>query len=205
MEHNFKYADAYEKEVYQRYVDKCKVFYAGSTMVIFFTGIVLIITPLIMPDQILPIEAKYPFDVKHEPMKTIVFLHQTIVICQAFSNVCHCSLIGLFIWFTTARFEILSHQFRRVTGIYDIIAGIRQHIKLLSTNVAHAIYESLWYNKDATFQRSLLFILFRSQIPVVVSVSSMLPVLSLNYYASYVSTAFSYLMTLRVIFIQPKN
>ncbi|XP_050454841.1 odorant receptor 67a-like [Cataglyphis hispanica] len=270
MEYNFKNAKAHEKKIYQRYVDKCKVFYTGSTVAVFFTAVATIIAPLIIPDQILPVEAKYPFDVKREPMKTIVFLHQSIVIWQTFSNVCHCSVIGLFIWFTTARFEILAHQFRKVTDVYGIIANVRQHIKLLryaqeviiavrsailaiiiictcsivagglviaseselmdksqfiilciaafmevyacawpadylmdaSTNIAHAVYESPWYNKDATFQRSIALILFRSQISTAVSVSSMLPVLSLNYYASYVSTAFSYLMTLRVIFVE---
>lgn len=131
MEYYFKCAKAYEKEIYQRYIDKCKVFYASSTIAVFLTAIVQIVAPLIMPDQILPVEVKYPFDVEHEPMKTIIYLHQSIVFGQTFSTVCHSSLIGLFIWFTTARFDILSYQFRRVTSIYDIIVVIRQHIEII--------------------------------------------------------------------------
>lgn len=131
IEYHFKRAKEYEKEIYQRYIDKCKVFYGSSTVAVFFTSIVIIAAPLIMPDQILPVEAKYPFDVEHEPMKTIVYLHQSITLWQTFSNVCHCSLIGLFIWFTTARFEILSYQFRRVTSVYEIVVVVRQHIEVL--------------------------------------------------------------------------
>ncbi|XP_070511607.1 odorant receptor 49b-like [Cardiocondyla obscurior] len=71
-----------------------------------------------------------------------------------------------------------------------------------STNVARAIYESLWYNQNKSFKKNVYFILLRSQTPTTVSVSSILPALSLQYFASYVATAFSYLMTLRVVFVE---
>ncbi|XP_039304706.1 odorant receptor 49b-like [Solenopsis invicta] len=72
----------------------------------------------------------------------------------------------------------------------------------MSTSVAQGVYESLWYNQDKIFQKNLLFVSKRSQIPIVVSVSSILPVLSLEFYALYVSTAFSYLMTMRIVFVE---
>ncbi|XP_024873229.1 odorant receptor 49b-like [Temnothorax curvispinosus] len=268
MEHNFEYAKPYEEMLYQQYVDRCAMFYASSTAAVFLGAFIAGITPLIAANQIFPTDAKYPFDVEREPVKTIIFLHQFVAVWQCFSIVCHCSFVGLLIWFAAARFEILSQQFRTVTDIYGITVCVRQHVKLLryaqeviiafrsvilsiiivctwvivasgltivsqstltdkvqfmilciaglmevyacawpadhlivaSTNVAQAIYESLWYNQDKAFQKNLCFILLRSQTPTTISVS-FLPALSLQYYASYVSTVFSYLMTLRMIFV----
>ncbi|XP_071565724.1 uncharacterized protein [Temnothorax nylanderi] len=268
MEHNFECAKPYEEMLYQRYVDRCAMFYASSTAAVFLGACIAIIVPLIAANQIFPTDAKYPFDVEREPVKTIIFLHQFVAIWQCFSIVCLCSFVGLLIWFAAARFEILSQQFRTVTDIYGITVCVRQHVKLLryaqeviiafrsvilsiiiictwaivasgltivsqstltdkvqfmtlciaglmevyacawpadhlidtSTNVARAIYDSLWYNQDKAFQKNLCFILLRSQTPTTISVS-FLPALSLQYYASYVSTVFSYLMTLRMIFV----
>ncbi|XP_011053779.1 PREDICTED: odorant receptor 67c-like [Acromyrmex echinatior] len=60
------------------------------------------------------------------------------------------------------------------------------YLKDTSTNVAQAIYESLWYNHDKIFQKNLNFVLLRSQTPTTVSVS-ILPALSLQFYASNVT------------------
>ncbi|XP_019696382.1 odorant receptor 49b-like [Harpegnathos saltator] len=271
MEYNFECAQVHERDVYQRYTDKCVPFYAAFTFAVFLTAIVMsIVTPLVEADQAFPTEAKYPFDVEREPVKTFIFVHQFIAIWQCFSTVCLSSFIGFLIWFTAARFEILSQQFRAVNGTDEIIACVHRHIKLLryaqeviiafrsvilaliiictwtfiasgltivsqsttadkthfmilwitglievyacawpadhlmdaSTDVAQAVYDSVWYNQNVNFQKSIWFILLRSQVPTAVSVSSFIPAISLRYYASYVSTAFSYLMTLRIVFLE---
>ncbi|XP_011707076.1 PREDICTED: uncharacterized protein LOC105462254 [Wasmannia auropunctata] len=131
MEHNLECAEPYEKEIYQRYVDRCAMFYASSTLAVFLTACLTIITPLIATDQIFPTDAKYPFDVDREPMRTIIFLHQFVAIWQCFSMVCLGTFAALLMWFAAARFEILSQQFRMVTDIYGIIECIRQHVKIL--------------------------------------------------------------------------
>ncbi|XP_032686880.1 odorant receptor 49b-like [Odontomachus brunneus] len=270
MEHSFECAEAHEKDVYQRYVNKCMPFYAASTLSVFLTAVATAAMPLITVNQTFPTEARYPFDVEREPIRTIIYVHQFIIVWQCFSAVCLGSFVAILIWFTAARFDILSQQFRAVNGTREIIICIRQHIKLLryaqevivairsvmlsiiiictwaflasgltiigqstladktqfmilltaalmemyacawpadhlmdaSTDVAQAVYDSLWYNESVTFQRNIWFILLRSQTPVAISVSSFLPAISLNYYASFVSTAFSYLMTLRVVFLE---
>ncbi|EGI65843.1 Odorant receptor 49b [Acromyrmex echinatior] len=251
MEHNIKCAQSYEKKLYQRYVDRCAIFYVSLTAAVFLGASITATQPFIAANQIFPTDTKYPFDVEYEPVKTIIFLHQFIVIWQCFSIVCMGSFVGLLIWFAAARFEILSEQFRMVTDIYGITVCVRQHVKLLryaqeviiafrsvilsliiictwamvasgltivsrstltdkiqfmalcisalmevyactwpsdylkdtSTNVAQAIYESLWYNHDKIFQKNLNFVLLRSQTPTTVSVS-ILPALSLQFYAS---------------------
>ncbi|KAF3054648.1 Odorant receptor 309 [Nylanderia fulva] len=269
MEHYFKCAEKYEREVYQFYVDKCRIFYICSVVSVFCTIVGLGFGPIVTRDPI-PVDAKYPFNVTQEPMRTVIHVHQSVCLYQCFSSVCHSFLFGILIWFTTARFEIVSNQLRNANSLYDIIAGIREHIKLLryaeeiitairtsiliviiivtfsivtgglvivsnaalvdkaqfvilciaglfevyayawpadylmdaSTSVADAIYESEWFNQEHAFKTNVLYILFRSQTPLTIQVSSMIPVLSLNYFSSYTSTAFSYLMTLRVIFIE---
>lgn len=132
MEYNLEYAEEHERDVYQRYADKCVPFYAGSTFAVFLTAIsTSLVVPLITVDQTFPTEAKYPFDVECEPLRTLIFVHQFIAIWQCFSTVCLCSYVAILIWFTAARFEILSQQFRVVNGVHEIIACIQQHVKLL--------------------------------------------------------------------------
>ncbi|XP_028049691.1 uncharacterized protein LOC114255373 [Monomorium pharaonis] len=67
-----------------------------------------------------------------------------------------------------------------------------------SSGIASAVYESLWYNDDLTRTRKILIhIILRSQRPVTVSIPCALPNLSMNYYASYISTVFSYMAFVR--------
>ncbi|EZA56762.1 ObirOr5-H3 [Ooceraea biroi] len=68
-----------------------------------------------------------------------------------------------------------------------------------STDIAHAAYNSMWYNSKAEFQKNFLHTLLRSQQPIIINVPCILPTVSLNYYASYISTAFSYLTTFRIL------
>ncbi|XP_072743374.1 uncharacterized protein [Anoplolepis gracilipes] len=73
------------------------------------------------------------------------------------------------------------------------------HLLSASTNIAHAAYDSMWYNGKVDFQKNFVHTLLRGQQPIAINVPCMLPTVSLNYYASYVSTAFSYLTTFRII------
>lgn len=131
MEHNFESAEPYEKMLYQRYVDRYAKFYASFTAVVFVGASLTIIAPFVVADHIFPTDAKYPFDMEHEPVKTIIYLNQFVATWQIFSTVCLSIFIALLIWFTAARFEILSQQFRTVTDIHGISMCVRQHVKLL--------------------------------------------------------------------------
>ncbi|XP_070512360.1 odorant receptor 4-like [Cardiocondyla obscurior] len=74
----------------------------------------------------------------------------------------------------------------------------------MSTDIASAAYESLWYNdvNDLNTQKILVYVILRSQHPVTVSVPCALPNLSMKYYASYISTVFSYMAFVRIIMEQ---
>ncbi|EFN72610.1 Putative odorant receptor 67a, partial [Camponotus floridanus] len=58
------------------------------------------------------------------------------------------------------------------------------HLLSASTNIAHAAYDSIWYNGKVNFQKNFVHTLLRSQQPIAVNIPCMLPTVSLNYYAS---------------------
>ncbi|KAF3054647.1 Odorant receptor 294 [Nylanderia fulva] len=271
MEDHFIRAEGQEREIYQHYIDKNKVLYAISTGSVHVSAVLFWVQPFVnSEEQPFPLDALYPFNVYYQPMHTIIFLSQCIAIYQVAATVCHNCLFGLLVWFTIARFEILSNNFRNATNIRDIITCILEHLKLIrytqdviasmstailivmiicslsiivgglviigdaeiadkinfavmfiaglfqvymyvlpsdhlisaTTNIANAVYNSDWFNQELAFQSNVLYVLFRSQTPLTIQVSSMIPALSLNYFSSYVSSAFSYLMSLRVLFLE---
>ncbi|XP_025262026.1 odorant receptor 4-like isoform X2 [Camponotus floridanus] len=267
MENYIQQAKSEEKNVFQKYIDKCKLFYGLTISWIAITAIAIIFGPFLLP-QPFPIEVKYPFYVSQQPLKTIIYLHHAVNVYQSYVQVCSNVFVAVLLWFIAARFEILSHQFRKVRSFSEFKICIQLHQQLLryakevtkavryitlstigfstvavvfsgltflsrqpltikaqfltvgasslievfvcawpadyvlstSNNVGYAAYESLWYKKEVSLQKDLIYVKSRCQQPVSVTVPCMLPTLSLNYYASYLSTAFSYLTTFRVIF-----
>ncbi|XP_050462602.1 odorant receptor 49b-like isoform X1 [Cataglyphis hispanica] len=267
MENYIQQAKPEEKDIFQKYVDKCKLFYGLTLCWITITAVAIIFGPLLLP-QPFPIEVQYPFYVGQQPLKTIIYLHHTMAVYQSYVQVCSNVFVAVLLWFVAARFEILSHKFRKIRNFSEFKNCIQLHQRLLryandvvmtiryialssigfstvavifsgltflsrqpltikaqfltvaasslievfvcawpadyvlstSNNVGHAVYESLWYKKEVSLQKNLLYITLRCQQPVSVTVPCMLPTLSLNYYASYLSTTFSYLTTFRVIF-----
>lgn len=132
MEDYFNRAEGQEKEIYQQYLDRNKVLYISSTASVFFSVISFWLGPLVNPEeQPLPFDALYPFDINYQPMWTIIFVSQCIVVFQCSATVCHNCLFGLLVWFTIARFEILSDNFRNATNFHDIITCIWEHLRLI--------------------------------------------------------------------------
>ncbi|XP_072764976.1 odorant receptor 13a-like [Anoplolepis gracilipes] len=267
MENYIQQANAEEKNIFQKYIDKCKLFYGITLSWITITAVAMVFGPLLLP-QSFPIEVEYPFYVGQQPLKTVIYLHHAMVIYQSYVQVCSNVFVAVLLWFVAARFEILSNEFRKVTSSSEFKICIQLHQQLLryakdvtlairyitlssigfstvavvfsgltflsrqpltvktqfltvgasalvevfvcawpadyvlnmSNKVGQAAYESLWYKKKISLQKDLLYIVLRCQQPVTVTVPCMLPTLSLNYYASYLSTTFSYLTTFRIIF-----
>ncbi|XP_018317345.1 odorant receptor 4-like [Mycetomoellerius zeteki] len=80
-----------------------------------------------------------------------------------------------------------------------ICAWPADYLLRTSNDIGYAGYESSWYCKDISLQKNLLYTVSRCQYPVTLTVPCLLPTLSLNYYASYLSTTFSYLTTFRAV------
>ncbi|XP_078051591.1 uncharacterized protein LOC144477729 [Augochlora pura] len=69
----------------------------------------------------------------------------------------------------------------------------------VSENTVRSAYESKWYEQMLDVQKTVLRILM-PQMPVAISVKCIIPSLSLEYYCSYISNAFSLFTALRMVF-----
>ncbi|GAB1860352.1 Odorant receptor [Camponotus japonicus] len=266
MENYYKQAQKYEKEIFQQYVDRCMPFYGIILGWLAMTGVSVITAPL-FSSQSFPSEAEYPFDVQHQPLKTLIYAHHILTAYQSVIQVSANTFPALLLWFVAARFRILSTRFRTMTNMKELIKYTREHYILLryakevslavryvallcvtfstgavifgyltfmsrqpwsvkwtflmiafcgfvelymyawpadhvmstSSDIASAVYDSLWYNDDLAMRKIIVHVIQRSQHPVTISVPCALPNLSMNYYASYISTVFSYMASVRLI------
>ncbi|KAL6434390.1 hypothetical protein ACFW04_006057 [Cataglyphis niger] len=80
-----------------------------------------------------------------------------------------------------------------------------EHLIHISNNIAQIAFETNWYDESKSFRKNLQMIILRSQRPILVVLPCGLPSLSLHYYASYLSTIFSYFTTMRMMFEEQKN
>ncbi|XP_043284899.1 uncharacterized protein [Venturia canescens] len=62
-----------------------------------------------------------------------------------------------------------------------------------------AVWDASWPDESSRMMKNYSMILHRSQRPVIVSIAGFIPVLSLRSYATYLSSAFSYTTTLRLV------
>nr|XP_033202013.1 uncharacterized protein LOC117163637 [Bombus vancouverensis nearcticus] len=72
------------------------------------------------------------------------------------------------------------------------------YLKDMSMDAPQSIYNSTWYEQKLGMQKSLLNVLIYRQ-PLTLSIACIVPELSLRYYCSYLSNAFSMFTTLRVM------
>lgn len=130
MESYCKRAKDSEKAVLQQYVDRCATFYAAIVTWFYSTAVQVICSPPLSSEPF-PTYAKYPFDVDSQPLKTIIYVQQSSVGLQLSSILCVNVLVALLLWFTTARFDILSNELRKVSTVNELIQCIQTHQQLL--------------------------------------------------------------------------
>lgn len=92
---------------------------------------VFIISGPVTLDQPFPTNAEYPFNVYHQPLKSIIFIQQTIACMQGAAQLCMSIFIALLIWFTTARLEMLIEKLQETTNICEFKKCIQKHQNLL--------------------------------------------------------------------------
>ncbi|XP_012058891.1 PREDICTED: odorant receptor 49b-like [Atta cephalotes] len=254
-----------EEAILQRYINKCVYFYGGSMFWIYLSAVFIISGPVTL-DQPFPTNAEYPFDVYHQPLKSIIFIQQTIACVQGAAQLCMNIFMALLIWFTSARLEIFIEKLQKITTISELKKCIQEHQNLLkyaeevtilirpialstvsfstialiivglilltdqplsmkvqcvgiifsglsvvfmytwpaehlihiSDEIGQAVFDTEWYQQPVALRKTLQIIMLRAQKPIIISVPCVMPALSLKYYASYLSTIFSYFTTLRV-------
>ncbi|XP_011694482.1 PREDICTED: odorant receptor 49b-like [Wasmannia auropunctata] len=231
-----------------------------------YMSAVFIISGPVTLDQPFPTNAEYPFNVYHQPLRSIIFIQQIIACMQGAAQECMTIFMALLIWFTSARLEILVEKFQKVTNIYELKKCIQEHQNLLkyaeeviilirpfalstvclsttaliiiglilltdqplsmkvqcvgiifsglsvvfmftwpaehlihiSDEIGQAVFDTEWYQQSLDLRKIVQIVMLRAQKPIIISVPCVIPVLSLKYYASYLSTIFSYFTTLRV-------
>ncbi|XP_070511905.1 uncharacterized protein [Cardiocondyla obscurior] len=130
MENFCKLLKPREEIVIQRYIHKCVYFYGGSMIWIYLSAVFIMSGPITL-DQYFPTNAEYPFNVYHQPIKSIIFIQQTIACIQGAAQLCMNIFIALLLWFASARFEILVEKLQEVTNLYELKECIQEHQNLL--------------------------------------------------------------------------
>ncbi|XP_014610348.1 PREDICTED: uncharacterized protein LOC106790136 [Polistes canadensis] len=92
----------------------------------------------------------------------------------------------------TVRFVIFA-----TVGITTILIVSSGLLFLFSSEIGSAAYNLNWVEKSQKMSKNILFLIQRSQKPVIITISGFLPVLSLSYYMSFLSSAFSFFTTMR--------
>ncbi|XP_024873155.1 uncharacterized protein LOC112455444, partial [Temnothorax curvispinosus] len=120
----------HEEIVVQRHIDKCVV-YHGGTIFIYYMATFLTITLPFVTQQSFPTLTEYPFDVSHQPLKTIIYIHQSAAGILVAAQLCINPFMALLLWFATARFEILTEELGKITNAYQLFKCIKEHQELL--------------------------------------------------------------------------
>ncbi|XP_076763154.1 uncharacterized protein LOC143430663 [Xylocopa sonorina] len=134
-----KRARSYERHVFQRYVDKYSMFYGMSAVWIYATGLLVILGTLFLSDPF-PTNARYPFAVDFEPVRSIIFVHQALVGMQCAAHVSIAVFCALLLLFSSARFEILQLELRSVQDVVSLVKCIKKYhsIRRYATEVIYA-------------------------------------------------------------------
>lgn len=129
MERFCKEADERTNITLQHYTDNYKYIYGIYTLWCYLTAIGVICGPLFLP-QDFPTHAKYPFSVEH-PMKSIIYLHQSLVGLQVAAGMCIDCSIAILLFYSAIRLELLAYEIRNVKNENELNACIKLHNKIL--------------------------------------------------------------------------
>ncbi|XP_063987502.1 uncharacterized protein LOC135167831 isoform X2 [Diachasmimorpha longicaudata] len=73
-----------------------------------------------------------------------------------------------------------------------------ENLTIACQDVTWALYSSAWIKNSKELNRSVIFVMQRCQIPPRLAVGGLVPQLSMSFYASYISTIYSFFTTLRI-------
>ncbi|XP_018396150.1 PREDICTED: odorant receptor 67c-like [Cyphomyrmex costatus] len=130
MENYIQQAKSEERNIFQQYINKCKLFYCITLCLTAAAAASTWIRPLVLA-QPFPIDVEYPFDINKQPLRTIIYLHHVLVVYQSRVQACSNIFVALLLWFIAARFKILSHKFQKITDTSEFIICVQLHQRLL--------------------------------------------------------------------------
>ncbi|XP_067214379.1 odorant receptor 4-like [Linepithema humile] len=140
METFCKEADNKTNITLQHYVDNHKHVYGIYALWCYLTAIGVICGPVFLPQQF-PTDAKYPFFIEQHPIKSIIYLHQSLVGLQAAAGMCIDCNIALLLFYSAARLQLLAQKIRDIRNERELDACIKLHDKILryTTEVTSAV------------------------------------------------------------------
>ncbi|XP_026669241.1 uncharacterized protein LOC108624861, partial [Ceratina calcarata] len=119
-------AELYERSVLQKYIDNHCALYGVLGVWVYVSALVFIVGFIPTPDP-MPCNAVYPFRIDHEPLHTIVLLHQCVAALQIVSNLNLNIQTALLTFFSAARFEILMIKMRDVKDGATLVTCMTQY------------------------------------------------------------------------------
>ncbi|CAD6202084.1 GSCOCT00013993001.2-RA-CDS [Cotesia congregata] len=114
----------------QKYVNKCWMFHGYMTCSYYLTTTAVLMGPLVLPEKF-PSDAVYPFSVDHPVVATIVYAHQCIVGYQCSAGMALDCQAALFLWYLSARFEILISEIDSLRSLDKMRDIIKTHQEIL--------------------------------------------------------------------------
>ncbi|KAG7197290.1 hypothetical protein KM043_018411 [Ampulex compressa] len=136
-----------------------------------------------------------------EYTNSVIDIVRPLVLCSI--TACFISLVfnGITLLVPTsleAKIEFLLLCGTALMEVY-MLAWPADHLMNMSSEVAEGVYDTSWYSASMEMRKIVLSILMRSQKPITIAVAGILPPVSLQYYASFLSGAFSYFTTMKIM------
>lgn len=119
-----------ERTILQRYVDRSAMFHLAMTLSYYAICVAFILGPAILPRPF-PTFAEYPFNVDSHPMREIVYFQQAFVGIQAAVGVTIDCQVAFLLWYTGARFEILTIKLININDENELRDCVKLHHDLL--------------------------------------------------------------------------
>ncbi|XP_046836711.1 odorant receptor 67c-like isoform X1 [Vespa crabro] len=130
MEDFIKRMNDFERTILQGYVDKFAMFHLAMTFSYYTICVAFILGPTILPRPF-PTFAEYPFKVESHPIHEIIYFQQAFVGIQAAVGVTIDCQIAFLLWYTGARFEILTIKLINIVNEDELNDCIKLHHDLL--------------------------------------------------------------------------
>lgn len=125
----FEQAQQYERDIFSKYIAKCNIFYGGTLVFIYMTGVVFVMGPIVLPIDY-PLDCEYPFLVNYTSILIFIYCHQSILCFQTAAHVCLSAFGAFLLWFTAARFECLAVEFQNSSNIDTLIVCVEKQLHL---------------------------------------------------------------------------
>ena len=141
-----KEASTRDREVFQKYVDQCRIVYPCAIAWYYICLGSWVFGPIFLP-QPFPTDAEYPFCTDTLFTHSIVYMHQFIVGVQVAAAMSHSGFAALLLWFTAARFECLILELQETSNARMLIKCIKKQIRLrrVKTVLRSMVFRSLLF------------------------------------------------------------